>query len=351
MKPTLLLALAGLSLVLTTFAQTTENATANKRYGIVIHGGAGTILRKSMTPELDAAYRAALKESLDAGYAILDSGGSSEEAVIAAIRLMEDNPLFNAGKGAVLNADGVCELDAAIMNGNTLAAGAITGIKHIKNPILLARAVKDKSPHVMLSGEGAEKFAVQMGFELVPNEYFQTDRRKEQLKKAKEAEQVQLHASKTPAGLMFPKVDINNDFKYGTVGAVALDKSGNLSAGTSTGGLTNKKFGRIGDSPIIGAGTYANNATCGISCTGTGEFFIRVGVAHDISSRMEYKGESVATAALTVLDKVAKLKGDGGLIAMDHNGNVTMPFNTDGMYRGYRLSDKSQSIQIYRDEK
>src|SRR5581483_528468 len=240
-----------------------------------------------LSPEAEANYRAGLTEARDAGYAVLERGGSALDAVVAVITRLEDNPLFNAGKGAVLNADGICELDASIMEGRTLAAGAVAGVRHVKNPILLARAVMEKSEHVMLSGEGAEKFAHQVGLEFVPNEYFQTDLRRRQLEKAKAREAA---APKKTSALEDYEARIA---KYGTVGCVALDQAGNLAAGTSTGGMTNKKFGRIGDSPIIGAGTYASNATCGVSATGWGEFFIRIGVARDIAAQMEYKGASV----------------------------------------------------------
>ncbi len=320
-------------------------------YGLVIHGGAGVILRADMPPALEAQYRAKLTEARDAGYAVLAQGGTALDAVVATIVIMEDSPLFNAGKGAVLNADGACELDASIMDGATQAAGAIAGVQHIKNPITLARDVMTKSPHVMLAGPGAEQFARSLGYEMVPNDYFKTDMRRKQLERARTEE---LAGRKVGAALeeRLQYDDVGdllrvNRHKYGTVGCVALDQAGNMAAGTSTGGMTNKKFGRVGDSPIIGAGTYANNATCAVSATGWGEFFIRVGVARDIAAQMEYRGAPLAAAAEATLAKVAALKGDGGVIAIDRAGHVAMPFNTPGMYRGCRLSDGTATIEIF----
>ncbi len=322
-----------------------------KPFGLVLHGGAGVIRRQDMSPELEAQYRAKLTEARDAGYAVLANGGTALDAVIAAVTLLENSPLFNAGKGAVLDSEGICELDASIMDGATQAAGAVAGVQHIKNPIKLARDVMEKSPHVMLIGQGAEQFARQLGYELVSNDYFKTDMRRKQLERAKAEEK-----TGRKAGTMLEEhLDGNdpngflrvNEHKYGTVGCVALDRAGNLAAGTSTGGMTNKKFGRVGDSPIIGAGTYANNATCAVSATGWGEFFIRVGVARDIAAQMEYKGVPLAVAAESVLAKVAALKGDGGVIAIDRAGHVAMPFNTAGMYRGFRFSDGTQTIEIF----
>src|SRR5436190_1949901 len=317
---------------------------AERTFGLVIHGGAGAIARELSSAEAEAEYRAKLQEALAAGYAVLASGGSALDAVVAAIKPLQDSPLFNAGKGAVLNADGICELDSAIMDGRNLAAGAITGVHRIKNPITLARAALEKSPHVMFTGEGAERFAEQIGgIEFVPNDYFITDRRREDLKRAQEKEKKEKAGKKTSL-LLTDSAD--REQKWGTVGCAALDKNGNLAAGTSTGGMTNKKFGRVGDSPIIGAGTYANNATCALSATGHGEYFIRIGVARDISAQMEYKGMSVEDAAKSSLAKVAKLGGDGGLVAIDKNGNVAMPFNTPGMYRGFRLSNGKGTSEI-----
>jgi beta-aspartyl-peptidase (threonine type) len=324
---------------------TLSSRAADRPHGLVIHGGAGVIARATMSPEREAEYRARLTEALNAGYAVLDRGGAALDAVTAAINIMEDSPLFNAGKGAVFNADGICELDASVMDGSTQAAGAIAGVHHIKNPINLARDVMLKSPHVMMAGEGAEKFARSLGYELVPNEYFQTDWRREQLKKAQAKEQD--GKERTAAA---PVDYFTRTLRWGTVGCVALDQAGNLAAGTSTGGMTNKKFGRIGDAPIIGAGTYAHNATCAVSATGWGEYFIRVGVARDIAAQMEYKGTPLREAAAATIAKVGKLGGDGGVIALDARGNIAMEFNSPGMYRAARLSNRPAIVAIYGDE-
>jgi beta-aspartyl-peptidase (threonine type) len=318
-----------------------------KKYVMVIHGGAGTILKKNMTPEKEAAYIAALTQALQEGYKQIQAGKSSLDAVEATIHVMENSPLFNAGKGAVFTHDGRNELDAAIMNGKTLQAGAIAGVTTIKNPISAARAVMEKSEHVMMVGDGADKFAKEVGLEIVDPKYFWTQERWNGLQKAlKEdsAKAVLDHGSKKSMLLGTE----NHDYKFGTVGCVALDKAGNLAAGTSTGGMTNKKYGRVGDAPIIGAGTYCNNVTAGISCTGWGEYYIRNVVAKTISDLMEYKGLSVAEAAKIVQDKVAKMGGDGGLIALDRKGNMTMPFNTEGMYRGCITADGKVEVYIYK---
>jgi beta-aspartyl-peptidase (threonine type) len=313
-------------------------------FAIVIHGGAGTILKKNMSPELEAQYKAKLEEAVKVGYEILKNGGSSLNAVEKTINVMEDSPLFNAGKGAVFTNQGKNELDASIMDGKTLKAGAVAGVTIVKNPINLARAVMEKSEHVMLAGEGAELFAKQNGIELVDPAYFYTEERYKSLLKAKEKERIELNHS-DGASLYDPYV---KDHKFGTVGCVALDKNGNLAAGTSTGGMTNKKWGRIGDTPIIGAGTYANNNTCGVSSTGWGEFFIRNVVAYDISALMEYKGLSLEDAAKEVIQKkLTKLGGDGGIVAMDKNGNITMEFNTAGMYRASINTKGELMIGIY----
>ena len=316
---------------------------AARTYGLVLHGGAGVIRREAMTPEREAAYRAGLTEAREAGYAVLAKGGSALDAVIACLRLLEDNPLFNAGRGAVMTAEGTCELDASIMDGRTQAAGAIAGVKRIRNPITLARAVMEKSPHVMLAGEGAERFAAEQGFSFVPNEYFRTDERRQQLEKAREREAA---AARKTAWSSMDAAD-ERRARYGTVGCVALDQAGNLAAGTSTGGMTNKKWGRIGDAPIIGAGTYAANATCAVSATGWGEYFIRVGVARDIAAQIEYRGTSLADAAAATISKVGRLGGDGGVIALNARGEVAWPFNSDGMYRALRMSDGRSSVEIY----
>ena len=317
-------------------------APVARPFGLVVHGGAGVIERKSMSAELEAEYRAKLSEAREAGYAILDRGGSAVDAVIATIIVLEDSPLFNAGKGAVFNADGACELDASVMDGRTLSAGAVAALHRIKNPITLARVVMEKSEHVMLIGDGAEKFAKQNGFEFVPNEYFQTEFRRQQLEQAKQRE-----AARKKTTVFLPEDHFDRVVRYGTVGCVALDRAGNLAAGTSTGGMTNKKFGRVGDAPIIGAGTYANNATCAVSATGWGEFFIRVGVARDIAAQMEYKGTPLTEAAAAALAKVAALGGDGGVICIDRDGHISMPFNTPGMYRGFKLSNGASDIEIF----
>lgn len=317
-------------------------------YVLVVHGGAGTILRKSMTPEKEAQYRAGLEAALKKGYEVLEAGGSSVDAVESAIRILEDNPLFNAGKGAVFTHDGRNELDASIMNGNGLTAGAVAGVRIIRNPISLARAVMEKSGHVMMAGRGAEQFAAQAGIEIVDTSYFRTDARWQGLQKALEEDSIKAKLDHSYVPQQDPGIR-HNDNKFGTVGCVALDKKGNLAAGTSTGGMTNKKFGRIGDSPVIGAGTYANNRTVAVSCTGWGEFYIRNVVAHDLSAMMEYKGLPVEEAGKAVIKKVGDLGGDGGLIALDKDGNMAMPFNTEGMYRGTVTKDGKIEILIYKD--
>jgi beta-aspartyl-peptidase (threonine type) len=289
---------------------------------LVIHGGAG-VIRKDLTPEKEKLVRADLEAALSAGYAVLKDGGASLDAVTKAILVLEDSPRFNAGKGAVFTHDGRNELDSAIMDGATLRAGAIAGVHRVKNPVLLARAVMEKSPHVFLTGDGAEAFAKTVGIELVDPAYFRTDERWNQLQEALKAEAKGQQSS------------LGRAIHYGTVGAVALDKAGHLAAATSTGGMTNKRWGRVGDSPIIGAGTYAN-AHCAVSATGWGEYYIRSVAAHDICARVEYGKQPVAKAAdAVVMDVVPKLGGDGGVIALDANGNFATPFNTDGMYRGW----------------
>ncbi|MBT8309897.1 MAG: isoaspartyl peptidase/L-asparaginase [Flavobacteriaceae bacterium] len=322
-------------------AETTDKA----EFSIVIHGGAGTILKKNMTPEKEAAYKAILEEAIRVGFEILKNGGTSLDAVTKTINVMEDSPLFNAGKGAVFTNAGTNELDASIMDGKTLNAGASAGTTNVKYPIDLARAIMDNSPHVMMAGNGAEKFAEEQGLELVEPSYFYTENRMNSLKRAIESEKIELDHDDKAA---FYDATIK-DFKFGTVGCAALDKNGNLAAGTSTGGMTNKRWGRVGDAPIIGSGTYANNATCAVSSTGWGEYFIRAQVAHDISALMEYKGLSLEEAAKTVIGKVGDLGGDGGIVAVDKNGNVAMEFNTAGMYRA-TMNDKGELyLGIYND--
>lgn len=328
-------------------ANTSGQGSDTSKYIMVIHGGAGTILKSKMTPEKEAAYVAALTEALEVGYAVIKAGKPGMDAVESTIHVLENSPLFNAGKGAVFTNEGKNEMDASVMEGKTMMAGSVAGVTVIKNPISAARAVMEKSEHVMMVGAGAERFAKQMGLEIVKPDYFYTKERWEGLQRAKQEDSTKAvldHGSKksSRAGT------INKDYKFGTVGCVALDQAGNLAAGTSTGGMTNKKFGRVGDAPIIGAGTYANNATAAISCTGWGEFYIRNVVAHDISALMEYKGLSVKEASQTVLDKVGKMGGDGGLIAIDKNGNIAMPFNTEGMYRGTVRADGKIEVQIYK---
>jgi beta-aspartyl-peptidase (threonine type) len=321
-------------------AAMTSATPSSPKWGLVIHGGAGVIKRENLSPEREAEVRARLEEALRAGHAVLARGGSSVDAVSAAIVILEDSPLFNAGKGAVFTHEGKNELDASVMNGATREAGSVAGLTHVKNPILLARRVMEKSPHVMMVGAGAEEFAKAQGLELVPESYFRTEERWQQLQKALEKEKAQPSASADP---------LFGDYKFGTVGAVALDQAGRLAAGTSTGGMTNKRYGRVGDSPIIGAGTYADSR-CAVSATGHGEFFIRYTVARDICARVEYQGAPLKTAAeAVVLDVLVKAGGEGGIIAMDAQGNVAMPFNSAGMYRGYMGADGTPSVAIFKE--
>ncbi len=326
-----------------------DSLAAKPKYVMVIHGGAGTILKANMTPEKEAAYKAGLEQALKAGYEVIQRGGASLDAVEAAIKVMEDNPLFNAGKGAVFTNEGKNEMDAAIMNGKTLAAGSVAGVTVIKNPITAARAVMEKSQHVMLAGRGAEQFAKEAGLEIVDPSYFYTEDRWKGLQRVKAMDSAKMQLDHDDHKTSLLGIE-NKDSKFGTVGAVALDKQGNLAAATSTGGMTNKKFGRIGDAPIIGAGTYANNATCAISCTGWGEFFIRLCVAKTVSDLMEYKGLTVQQATNElIMQKVPALGGDGGLIAIDKEGNIAMPFNTAGMYRGSVTADGKIEVKIYKE--
>jgi beta-aspartyl-peptidase (threonine type) len=312
------------------------HADGARPLAIAIHGGAGVIDRAQMAPEREASYLAGLSAALDAGYAILERGGSSLDAVAEAVRLLEDDPQFNAGRGAVLTHDGEAELDASIMDGVGPRAGAVAGVRHVKNPIGLARLVMDKSPYVMLIGEGAEEFAREHGLEFVPNTYFRTPNREQELQRALQRER---HSEKgTPAPGTIT----------GTVGAVALDRAGNLAAATSTGGTTNKRYGRVGDTPIIGAGTYANNESCAVSATGSGEFFIRSVVAYDIHALMQYKQLSVDDAAKEVVQvKLKRAGGDGGIIAIDRAGHITLKFNCEGMFRGARDSRGRRDVAIY----
>ncbi|RYY98904.1 MAG: isoaspartyl peptidase/L-asparaginase [Chitinophagaceae bacterium] len=343
-----------LAFVLSAFVAGAQKKGKRPEFMLVIHGGAGTILKKNMTPESEKAYQEGLKAALQAGYAVLSRGGTALDAVEATVRVMEDNPLFNAGKGAVFTNEGRNELDAAIMDGQTLKAGSVASVTTVRNPVSAARAVMDKSEHVMMIGAGAEKFAQQQGLEIVDPSYFYTEARYRGLQRAKaldSAKAVRDTTSNMPKQAAFLRQPGNRDYKYGTVGAVALDKAGNLAAATSTGGMTNKKFGRVGDAPIIGAGTYASNSSCAISCTGWGEYFIRLAVAKSVSDLMEYKGWSVSKAATElIMKKVPALGGDGGLIALDRNGNFTMVFNTEGMYRGYITPDGKAMVKIYKEE-
>lgn len=321
-----------------------------QRIMLVVHGGAGTITRANMTPEREAQYRRGLERAMKAGYDVLAAGGSSVDAVVATIKVFEDDPLFNAGKGAVFTHEGRNELDAAIMDGKTGLAGAVAGVTTIKNPITAARAVMDKTKHVMLVSTGAEKFAAQQKLEIVDPAYFFTQQRWDQLQKVIEKDKIELDHNGAPGKTSAAPEPWELDHKYGTTGAVALDRYGNLAAGTSTGGLTNKYFGRVGDSPIIGAGTYADNATVAVSGTGTGEFYMRGLIAYDIAARMKYLklpvGEAVEQALKSALDDK---HGDGGVIALDAKGNFKFAFNTGGMYRGYVRSDGKPVTFMYRD--
>lgn len=300
---------------------------------LAIHGGAGTILRSSMTDEKEKSYQSALKASLNAGYSLLKNGASALDAVQAAVVVLEDNPLFNAGKGSVFTHDGTHEMDASIMDGKSLKAGAVSGVRNIKNPVVLARKIMDDSEFVFLSGKGAEEFASLKKIPLEKDEYFFDQYRYDQLLEIRDKGSIQLDHSEK---------------KFGTVGAVALDVNGNLAAATSTGGMTNKNFNRIGDTPLIGSGNYANNKTCAVSCTGHGEYFIRAVVAYDISCLMEYKGLTLNEACEIVVNKKLKdLGGEGGLIAVDLLGNCELPFNSDGMYRGY-ISENEEVVKIYK---
>lgn len=309
----------------------------------MIHGGAGTIVPEDMTPELEEAYKEGLNDALEAGYAVLEKGGSAINAVKAAIVTLEDNILFNAGKGSVFTKRGVQEMDAAIMDGRTLAAGAVTGVRNVRNPIELAAEVMLNSNHVFLSGKGAADFAIRQGLKLEPDEYFFSQFRYDQWKAIRDSDTYSLdHTHQRLEELL-------KDKKFGTVGAVARDVNGNLAAATSTGGMTNKKYGRIGDSPVIGAGTYANNKTCAISCTGHGEVFIRAVAAYDVSCLMEYKNYTLQQACEeVVLKKLVDMGGEGGLIAVDAEGNFSMVFNSAGMYRGVKSSENVKIIALYK---
>ena len=318
-------------------------AAQDKPFAIAIHGGSGTITRTTLTPEREAAYRAVLTEALEAGRKVLAANGTSLDAVVVAVKIMEDSPLFNAGKGAVFTHEGTNEMDASIMDGNGRRAGAVAGVTVVKNPIEAARAVMDKSRHVMMAGKGAELFAKDQGLAIVDPKYFWTQERWDQLQKAKERDRIQLDhdAPKKTATL-------EEDEKFGTVGAVALDRAGNLAAATSTGGLTNKRFGRVGDSPIVGAGTWAENESVAVSATGTGEMFIRGVAAYDIAARVKYKGATPQQAADDALATVKSLGGRGGVIVLDRSGNAVFSFTTEGMYRGVAKGETKPEVLIYR---
>lgn len=331
--------MVGISDIITKVAREPGNSeiwTMQKIRAIAIHGGAGTIDRAQMSPEREMEYRNALQQALNEGCMILDKGGSSLDAVCASVVFMEENPLFNAGRGSVFNHEGKHEMDASVMRGDSLEAGAVAGICGPRNPVLLAREVMENSGHVLLCGKGAEQFARTMGLEFMPEEWFSTEFRKKQLEEALKEDDFRL--------------DHGGGKKFGTVGAVALDTMGNLAAATSTGGMTNKKFGRLGDSPIIGSGNYADNRTCAVSCTGSGEYFIRAVAAFRLASLMEYGEKPLSEAADYVVNKkLAEMGGDGGLVAVDSKGNIAMPFNTPGMYRACRKPNGEIEIRIWKD--
>jgi len=316
-------------------------------FAIIIHGGAGTILKKNMTKEREAAYKEKLAAAIKVGHTILKNGGTSLEAVLKTIQVMEASPLFNAGKGAVFTNAGTNELDASFMDGKTLNAGAVAGVKNVKSPIELAIKVMTDSEHVMLSGDGASLFAKEQGLEIVAPSYFYTEQRFKALQKVKKSQNKKSEVSNKQAAFYDATI---KDSKFGTVGCVALDKNGNIAAGTSTGGMNNKRWGRIGDAPIIGSGTYANNLTCGVSSTGWGEYFIRSQVAYDISAQMEYQQKSLKEATKDVIqNKLTKLGGLGGVVALDKNGNMSFEFNTEGMYRASMDDQGTLIVKIHKE--
>jgi beta-aspartyl-peptidase (threonine type) len=346
MKKSLLLGLIATSLMGLSTQALSENT--NTPFAIAIHGGAGTIEKSKFTADQEQAYRNKLAEAVEAGYKVLEQGGESLDAVTTAIEVLEQSPYFNAGRGAVYTYDGSHELDASIMDGRNRQAGAVSGIKHIESPIKLARLVMENSVHVMLSGQGAEEFAKEQGVSLVENNIFDTKHRYEALLKAKE----KLEASKnTNKDYQAAHKALPVNYKVGTVGAVALDKQGNLAAGTSTGGMTAKRFGRIGDAPVIGAGTFAENASCAVSATGHGEYFIRYNVASDICARVKYQGKTIGEAGNEVINEVLKpIGGTGGVIIVDTKGNISLPFNTTGMYRASKSNTQATYVGIFSDE-
>lgn len=315
-----------------------------QKFCIAIHGGAGTILKEDMTPELEVEYLKGLEDAMNAGYAVLERGGTAMNAVKAAVVSLEDNPLFNAGKGAVFTKKGINEMDAAVMDGATLDAGAVAGVRNVRNPVLLAEQIMLHSGHIFLTGKGANDFAIKQGVKLEPDEYFFSQYRYDQWRAIRDSDMYQLdHKSDRLVSLL-------KDKKFGTVGAVACDDKGNIAAATSTGGMTNKRYGRVGDSPIIGGGTYANNKTCAVSCTGHGEIFIKAVAAYDVSALMEYKGLSLQEACEEVVNhKLVEMDGEGGLIAVDAKGNCSLVFNSAGMYRAFKNSEGEGEVAIYKD--
>ena len=319
-----------------------------KKVTLAIHGGAGTILRSEMTKELEKEYRSGLQNALRIGWNILQSGGNAVDAVEASVIELENNVLFNAGKGSVFTNDGKNELDAAIMDGRNLNAGAAAFVRNVKNPISLARLIMEKSEHILLAGAGANEFAREMNVELADDKYFFTDFRYQQLVKARAQGRVKLDHSADETEIILES-ELAEEKKFGTVGAVACDAEGSLAAATSTGGMTNKEFGRVGDTPIIGAGTYADNSTAAVSCTGHGEFFMISSAAYDVAARMKYKNLGLENAASETIEYLRKIGGEGGLIAVDSQGNVALPFNCEGMYRGYIQTDGEMTIRIYKD--
>jgi beta-aspartyl-peptidase (threonine type) len=322
-----------ISLLIVSFILLTGILSAQEKYAIVIHGGAGVMSKSAMSDERREAYELKLNEALELGRKLLEEGNTATDVVVSVIEVLENSPLFNAGKGAVFTNEGINELDASIMEGKTLNAGAIAGVRDIKNPIKAAREVMENSEHVFLSGKGASEFAKKQGLVIVKNNYFYTESRYQSLKRLKKRERERTENDNT-----------------GTVGCAVLDTYGNICAGTSTGGMTNKKYGRIGDSPVIGAGTYANNKTCAISCTGHGEYYIRLGFARDISALMEYKNLTVEAACREEIRKLGELGGTGGVIGLDADGNIAMEFNTSGMFRGYIKSSGEKEIAIFEQE-
>ena len=344
MKKSLLMAL-----IATSFISVSNNAlSAEVPFAIAIHGGAGTIEKSKFTPKEEQAYRAKLTQAVEAGYKVLEQGGESLDAITAAIQVMEQSPYFNAGRGAVYTYDGSHELDASIMDGRNRQAGAVAGVKHVESPINLARLVMDNSVHVMLSGQDAEEFAKEQGIPLIENNLFDTEHRYKALLKAKQKLD---KAKATSKDYQAAHKALPNNYKMGTVGAVALDKNGNLAAGTSTGGMTAKRYGRIGDAPVIGAGTFAENESCAVSATGHGEYFIRYNVASDICARVKYQGKTITQAGDEVINGVlAPIGGTGGVIIVDTKGNISLPFNTSGMYRASKSNTQATYVGIFKGE-